>query len=200
MARFTVIGDVTLELRRQIYTALKTATDVSFNLPSETQAIFIGPPDSDEIDSQAIAALYLYHVVPSKHLRNQRPLPDPANPGRFRRPPLPLELRYLLVPHVESEVGHQHLGRIIQHFHDEGSFNTLSGAPIGDSFGGASERLRISIDPLSMDQLAHFWGAIPTPFRLSLGLLVEVVAIDSAAPPDALPRVDEMFVVTGLRS
>jgi hypothetical protein len=197
MAKFTVIGDVTLELRSQIYQALTSASIVDFNLGAEAQAIFVGPPGSDDMDSQAVVALYLYHVVPSKHLRNQRPLPDPADPGRFRRPPLPFELRYLLVPLVDDETGHQHLGRVLQHFHDHHSFSELTGEPIGDSFGGASGQVRVSIDPLPMDQLTQLWSAFNAPYRLSLGLLVELVPIDSAAPSDRVPRVDEALVLTG---
>ena len=197
MAKFTVISDVSLELRRQIYGALTSASDVNFNLGAEAQAIFIGPPDFDNMDSQAVAALYLYHVVPSKHLRNQRPLPDPAEPGRFRLAPLPVELRYLLVPLVDDENGHKHLGRILQHFHDHRSFAQLSGEPLGDSFGGGSNELRVSIDPLTIEQLTQLWGAFTSPYRLSVGLLVELVPIDSALPPDSVPRVDEALVLTG---
>lgn len=200
MAKFTIIGDVTLELRHQIYSALATATDPIFNLPTEAQAVFIGPPDADTIDARAVAALYLYHLTPSKHLRNQRPLPDPIDPSRFRRPPLPLELRYLAVPLVDSEVGHQHLGRILQHFNDQGTFSTVDGLPIGDSFGGAANEFRVSIDPLTIEQLGHIWSGFGESFRLSIGLLVEVVAIDSALPPDAVPRVDELHLLTGVRA
>lgn len=197
MAKFTVISDVSLELRRQIYDALNSASGIDFNLAAEAQAIFIGPPDSDDMDSQAVAALYLYHVVPSKHLRNQRPLPDPTEPGRFRLAPLPVELRYLLVPLVDDENGHQHLGRILQHFHDHRAFAELSGEPVGNSFGGGSTELRVSIDPLTIEQLTQLWSAFSAPYRLSIGLLVELVPIDSARPPDSVPRVDEALVLTG---
>lgn len=199
MAKFTVIGDVSLELRRQIYQSLTTTSEVSFNLGTETQAIFIGPPDSDSIDAQAVLALYLYFLTPSSHLRNQRPLPDPVEPGRFRMPPLPLELRYLLVPLTEDETGQQHLGRILQHFHDHRWFSELGGEPIGDSFGGASHQLRVSFDPLTLEQITQLWSAFSAPLRLAVGLSVEVVPIDSALPPDRLPRVDEALVVTGTK-
>jgi len=197
LARFTIIGDVTLELRRQIYAALASAPDVDFNLAAEAQAIFIGPPDADDIGNQAVAALYLYHVLPSKHLRNQRPLPDPVEPGRFRLAPLPVELRYLLIPLNDDETGHQHLGRILQHLHDHRTFAELNGTPLGDSFGGASAQLRVSIDPLPLEQLTQLWSAFSAPYRLAVGMLVELVPIDSARPPDRLPRVDEALVLTG---
>ncbi|HEX8127025.1 MAG TPA: DUF4255 domain-containing protein [Allosphingosinicella sp.] len=197
MAKFTVIGDVTLELRRQVYGALVSASGIDFNLGAEAQSIFIGPPDNENMDSQAVAALYLYHVLPSKHLRNQRPLPDPIKPGLFRLAPLPVELRYLLVPLADDETGHQHLGRILQHFHDHRSFAELNGEPLGDSFGGGSNALRVSIDPLSVEQVTQLWNAFSAPLRLSVGLLVELVPIDSARPADSIPRVDEALVLTG---
>ena len=197
LAKYTIISDVTLELRRQIYQALVSASDVNFNLGTEAQSIYIGPPDKEDIDSQAVAAIYLYHVIPSKHLRNQRPLPDPTEPGRYRAPPLPLELRYLVIPLADDETGHQHLGRIVQYFHDHRSFSELSGEPVGDSFGGGPDALRISIDPLTVERLAQIWGAFNAPYRLTLGLLVELVPIDSALPMDQVPRVDEALILTG---
>ena len=158
MARFTVIGDVTLELRSQIYAALDGAPFVDFGLPPISQAIYVGPPDGDDIDDNAVVALYLYQVLPSGHLRNQRLLPDSENPSRFRKPPLPLELRYIVIPLENDETGHQHLRRIVQHFHDHRSFDTLEGEPLGDSFGGAASTLRVAIDPLNMDQLTQLWS------------------------------------------
>ncbi|MGK6353932.1 DUF4255 domain-containing protein [Sphingomonas sp. DT-207] len=197
MARFTVIGDVTLELRAQIYAALDGAPFVDFGLAPISQAIYVGPPDGDDIDDNAVVALYLYQVLPSGHLRNQRLLPDSENPSRFRKPPLPLELRYIVIPLENDETGHQHLGRIVQHFHDHHSFDTLDGEPLGDSFGGAASTLRVGIDPLNMDQLTQLWSAFSSPFRLSLGLRVELVAIDSGLPLETLPRIDETVLVTG---
>lgn len=199
MARFTVIADVTLELRQQIYAALNEAPFVDFALPPISQAIFVGPPDTDDQDDSAVIALYLYQVLPSAHLRNQQPLPDPDDPRLFRKPPLPLELHYLVVPLVEDEVGHQHLGRIIQHFHDQRSVATLGDEPLGDSFGGAADALRVSISPLTLDQLTQLWSAFNSPYRLSLGLQVQLVPIDSGLPLEERRRVDEAVLVTGTK-
>lgn len=90
-------------------------------------------------------------------------------------------------------------GRVIQHFNDnqqfEDAFNPRT--PIGDSYGGASPKLRVRYDMLSMEQLSQVWNAFSTPYRLSLALLVEIVAIDSGKQPIVAPRTDEVIPIVG---
>lgn len=198
MAIFTIIGDVSEELRRQFTQSLSDSTEIDFNI-DPTASIVLGPPDAQESNNGTLASLYLFHVAPSAHGRNQRPLPDPLDPARFRRPPLPLRLQYLLTPLGSEEmINHALLGRALQHIHDNPFFETVSGTVIGDSFGGAPDEVRVSVEPMSLEQLMQLWSAFNSPFRLSIGLQVELVAIDSGLPPDRVPRTEETVVVTGL--
>ncbi|MEV8467474.1 DUF4255 domain-containing protein [Fluviibacterium sp. DFM31] len=199
MSSFSIVHDVSQELRQQIFAALDSAPDVDFSLTSAAANISLSPPN-DISDSSVLASLYLYHVDIDRHLRNQRPLPDPGRADAFRLPPLPLQLRYLLTPVDDDELNNQLLlGRVIQLFHDAPIVSALGGAGIGDSFGGASAELRVRPDLLSMEQLSQVWSAFSTPYRLSVTLLVEVVAVDSALPPRRQPRVSEKVVATGLK-
>jgi len=200
MSNFSVIHDVSLELRRQMFDALASAPDVDFALTDASTNITLSPP-IDIGDTSVVASLYLYHIDIDKHLRNQDWLPAQAQPDAFRLPPLPLQLRYLLTP-VDDEETNNHLllGRVIQHFHDNPSFSALSGTPLGDSFGGASPELRVRPDLMSMEQLAQIWSAFSTPYRLSVAMLVEVVAVDSGKPPRRVPRVGEKILAAGLRA
>lgn len=199
MSGFSILHDVSQELRAQIFAALDSAPDVNFPLTTPAANIALSPPN-DTTDAGTLASLYLYHVDIDRHLRNQWPLPDPGRPDAFRLPPLPLQLRYLLTPVDEDELNNQLLlGRAIQHFHDAPNLATLDGAAIGDSFGGASPELRVRPDLLSMEQLSQVWSAFSTPYRLSVTLLVEVVAVDSARPPRRAPRVGETLVAAGLK-
>lgn len=200
MAIFTIIGDVSDELRRQLAQSLSNSTELDFNINPAT-SIVLDPPDDQDGNNGALASLYLFHVAPSPHCRNQRPLPDPVDPSRFLRPPLPLQLRYLLTPlGSDQATNHALLGRAIQHFHDNPFFETVSGTLIGDSFGGAPEEVRVSIEPLSLEQLAQIWSAFNSPFRLSIGFHVELVAIDSGLPAERIPRTEETVVITGIRT
>lgn len=197
MAGFGIISDLSVELRRQIFEALQATPDTDFGLAGSIDRITLGSPGQD-FESGTAASLYLYHVEINQHRRNQLPLPDRARSDSFRKPPLPLELRYLFTPLADDETINQLLlGRVLQHFHDFPSFDSVSGAVIGDAFGGGSPELRVKPDLLSLEQLAQMWNAFSTPYRIALGLLVEVVAVDSALPAERRPRVDSMLLAAG---
>lgn len=197
MSGFGVIHDVSLELRRQVFTVLSATPGTDFFLDDEGTNITFSAP-GDDLPEGTMASLYLYHLDVDKHLRNQRPLPDRSAADLFHRPPLPLQLRYLFTPVGDQEDNnHLLLGRVLQHFHDAPSFATLSGEPVGDSRGGASPELRVRTEMLSLEQLAQIWNALSTPYRLSLPLLIEIVAVDSAAPPRRTPRVETLVPALG---
>jgi hypothetical protein len=192
-----VIHDTSIELRRQIVHALETAADIDFGLDGDVERIALSPP-GDDLDDTVIASLYLYRVDVDEHRRNQRPLPDPGSPELFRRPPLPLQLRYLVTPVGGSEETNQLvLGRLVQHFHDFPVFSTLSGVPLGDSHGGADPELRVRQDPLTLEQLTQLWTAFSTPYRVSVAFAVDVVAVDSAQPAALVRRAETLVVAVG---
>lgn len=198
MAGFGVIRDISRELQRQVFVAFDTTPDVDFSLDGALARISLSPPGADALAEDAVASLYLYHLELDKHLRNQPPLPDPQADDRFRKPPLPLVLRYLFTPLTDSEETNQLLiGRLVQHFHDAPAVAVLDGVPLGDSFGGASPALRVRPDLLSLEQLSQLWNAFSEPYRVAVSLMVEVVAIDSALPPARDRRVEELIAGLG---
>jgi len=66
-----------------------------------------------------------------------------------------------------------------------------------DSHGGASTEIRVVPETPSLEHLTQLWNALNEPFRLSVILLVEVVAIDSGLPPRATPRVGSFHTLVG---
>jgi hypothetical protein len=198
MSSYAILHDVSRELRRRIFDALNSAPETVFAL-GDPESISLRAPNEPRVAGQ-VASCYLYHVEVDQHLRNRPPLPDRDDPDRWRRPPLPLKLRYLLTP-VDDDESNNHLllGRVVQHFHDEPSFAVADGRPIGDSFGGANAELRVRPDLLAMEQLAQIWNAFGTAYRLSLSLLVEIVAVDSGQPPYRQPRVREAVTAVGAK-
>lgn len=197
MGTFATISDVSVELRRQVFDALQATPDTDFGLGGSIDRITLEPA-GDELPSSVVASLYLYHLDIAPHMRNQAFLPDPVRDDDFHRPPLPLQLRYLFTPVDDDEQTNQLLlGRVLQHFHDFPSFSTVSGRPLGDSYGGASPEVRVRPDPLSLEQLSQLWNAFSFPYRIALALLVEVVAVDSGLPATRSRRVAEVLAVTG---
>ena len=198
MSSFSIIQDTGLELRRQILAALETTPDTDFGLNGNIDRIQIAPP-GDDIPNNTLAVLFLYHIDIDRHLRNQRPLPDRDDPSLQRKPPLPLQFRFLFTPvDGDDTVNHLVIGRVLQHFHDEPFITSFAGAPFGDSFGGASPALRVKPDMLTVEQLSQLWNALSTPFRLSIALLVDIAAVDSGEPPRHAPRVQELLAATGI--
>nr|WP_298248536.1 DUF4255 domain-containing protein [uncultured Halomonas sp.] len=197
MSDFGILNDVTTELRRQIFAALQETHDTDFGLGGTLDRITSRSP-GETLDTDTVASLYLYHIDINPHVRNQLPLPDRNRPDSFRKPPLPLQLRYLFTPVGDNEdINQMLLGRVLQYFSDFPSFESVSGHAVGDAFGGSSPQLRVKPDLLSLEQLAQLWNAFSTPYRIALGLLIEVVAVDSGQPPERRERVDELLIASG---
>jgi hypothetical protein len=196
MSNFSVIHDVSIELRRQIFEALAATPDTEFGVTSVERVTLKSPGET--MENNTVASLFLYHLDIDAHLRNQRPLPDASRDDRFHRPPLPLLLRYIFTPVGDDETENQLLlGRVLQHFHDFPSFPSLSGKSIGNSRGAASPELRVVPDLLPVEQLTQLWNAFSAPYRTVISLLVEVVALDSGLPPAQRRRVEEMLPGVG---
>jgi hypothetical protein len=198
MSSFSIVQDTGLELRRRIFAALQATPDTDFGLNDNIDRIRIAPPGED-LPNGTLAALFLYHIDIDRHLRNQRPLPDRDDPSIQRKPPLPLQFRFLFTPVDDDDtVNHLVLGRVLQHFQDQPFITTIAGQQLDDSFGGASPALRVKPDPLTIEQLSQLWNALSAPFRLSIAFLVDVAAVDSGEPPRRAPRVEELLAATGV--
>lgn len=120
--------------------------------------------------------LYLYRVVESSHSKNANRREVDAT--HYRRPPLVLDLYYLLTAHpasggnggVEPQDPHLILGRAMQVLHDS---TVLEGS-------GDEEEAYVSMYPQSMEELADVWNTFQhESFLLSVSYLVGPVVIES---------------------
>ena len=197
MSQFTIIQDLSLELRRRIHAALVNAPEAILGLTTPETDITLrlasqAPPD-------ARLSLYLYHLQPEAMLRNQKFLPDAITGLRF--PPLVTQLHYLITPLSDDEdTNHLMLGRILQFFHDEPFLDTIDGTPIGDSFGGSSPEMRIIWETLSVEELSHIWSALHADYRLSIAYIVRAVAIDTAQSVTEAKRAVDVHTVVGQKN
>lgn len=196
MSAFTIINDVTLEIRRRVFASLNSAQGVTLNFTNETTNIVFTPPQETP-ENGARLSLYLYHIGVNGSLRNQRMLPQSGRPDELRLPPLPLELHYLATPMDDEENNQLIIGRLLQFIYDQPTINTLDDEPLGNSFGGGSSTLRITPDLMNVEQLSQLWSAFNQPFRLSIAFQVDVVSVDSARAPLVAPRVVDAFAVAG---
>jgi hypothetical protein len=194
VSSFSIIQDITRELRQRIFDSLAATPDADIGLDS-IDRITLSPPRETMTGTPALS-LYLFNVEPDPFLRNQRELP--VGQAGLRQPPLVLQLRYLVTPlDDEEERNHLVLGRILQHFMGEPFIAAANGTELGDSFGGSSPEARISIEALPPDKLANMWMEFQAPLRLSVVYIVRAVAIDSDRGVTEAKRVVEAHTAVG---
>jgi hypothetical protein len=133
--------------------------------------------------------------VQNQALRNTLP-PTQLPAGETGFPALPLELYYLLTAYGEAEdetdpLSHKLMGHALRIMHDH---PVLGRVEIRDALAGNDlheqvERIRISPQPLTLDELSKLWGIFQTHYRLSASFHVSVVLIDSYLPSRSPPPV-----------
>jgi hypothetical protein len=140
--------------------------------------------------------LFLYHNELNASWRNMN-IPWKAGPGEAGRPPLPLNLYYLITAFGQNNdemVSHRLLGRAMGVLHDQAE---LSAADIeaatqielpDSDLHEQVECVRLTYQPLSVDEVSKLWSAFQTEFRLSAAYQASVVLIESTLPsPRPLP-------------
>ncbi len=137
--------------------------------------------------------VFLYHSAINGAWRNQD-LPRPSGRGQPARPLLPLNLFYLITaygsdstsPQVSDLLAHRFLGRAMLNLHDHVEFQF----PQPSGIKNQPEPIRITMQPLSIDEMSKLWAAFQTPYRPSITYEVGVLLIESElASPVPLPVV-----------
>ena len=131
--------------------------------------------------------LFLYHVTLDAAWRNM-PVPGPVRSVADGLPALPLCLYYLITAYGENDEdaqGHKVLGRAMSALHDR---PVLAGDEIRAALGAElvdhdlhlqREGLRITYQPLSLEEMSKLWTTFQTQYRVSAAYQVSVVLVDS---------------------
>jgi hypothetical protein len=147
-------------------------------------------------------SLYLYRVAVSTARRNlpSKTLPD----GRRKRPPLPLDLHYLLTPWAKTATKqHRLLGWAMRVMEDTPTFpaSLLNHyGPEPDTFL-PDETVDIVNEPISLQDIFNVWEIAKHNVQVSVAYVARVVPIDSLEletdGPPVQTRVFEMGKVPG---
>ena len=127
--------------------------------------------------------LFLYHAESSAAYRNMD-MPRQVRPGEAGRPPLALSLYYLLTAYGESDselVAHVLLGAAMRVLHDHPllSREELRDALSQSELDAQFERIRITPQPVSLDEVSKLWTGFQSEYRLSAAYQASVVLIES---------------------
>jgi hypothetical protein len=163
--------------------------------------VTIAPPDVSIPGSTGQRVnLYLYQISENGNLKNQE-IPGEGHPGRFGRPPLSLNLYYLVTCYGGSESSdhgdldaQQVLGDAMRVLYDyaiitpdlvitKKGIGTM-GTPILDpSLRNEFEQIKVVLQPTSLDELTNLWTHFSeVNFRRSVTYEVSVVQIESQLP------------------
>lgn len=133
--------------------------------------------------------LFLYQTGIDAAWRN-RDMPRQVAPGETGTPPLALTLSFLLTAwgrNHEDVAGHHLLGRAMSVLHDHpllGAAEIEAALPDNDLHHQV-ERVRVTYQPLSLDEMSKLWTTFQTQYRISAAYQASVVLIESARPARA---------------
>ncbi|SFN69989.1 DUF4255 domain-containing protein [Nitrosospira briensis] len=133
--------------------------------------------------------LFLYQPQPNAAFRNGE-IPQRATHGESTMPPLALNLFYLTTAYGEEQrtdeevMSHHLLGQAMSTLHDHpllGADEIRNALPDNDLYQQI-ERVRITLQPMTVDEMSKLWSAFQTPYRLSSFYQAAVVLIESTRP------------------
>jgi hypothetical protein len=142
--------------------------------------------------------LFLYQILPSAAWRNMD-VPQLVKPGETAIPPLALNLHYLITAFGRENdnsqpFDHHLLGKAMSILYDHALLgpDEIKLAFPGSDLERQVERVRITLQPLSVEEISKLWTGFMTSYRLSVAYEVSVALIDSTqaarAPLPVLTR------------
>jgi hypothetical protein len=147
------------------------------------------PPDKAQVFGQADGDgrvnLFLYHTQMNPSWRNMD-APRQVKPNESGHPPLALDLYYLLTAYERADgdssvLAHRLLGRAMLVLHDHpllGADEIRAAVPNND-LADQIERVRITPQPMSLEELSKLWMIFQTGYRISAAYQASLVLIDS---------------------
>lgn len=180
MSNSLAVAAVTATLRNLLIRRLGT------ELPNQ-DALTTKPLDKarDPNASTSQVNIFLYHIAYDAAWLNMN-MPNQLRPTEPGNPPLPLVLYYLITAYGDNgsqELGSQKLlGIAMQALHDHPVLGAdeINDALAGNDLGNQIERVRITPQPMSVDEMSKLWTTFQTNYRVSVAYQVAVVLIESS--------------------
>ena len=195
MSDFRAIGGVSATLRTLLEDRMEIPAEINNFL------VTVGTPRPESQDAQPLERsrinLFLYRATENSSLKN-REIPGQGQGLAFGHPPLSLNLYYMLTPYgstadedfTDETLAHYLLGSAMRVLHDfpviTEELLTVRPPPnqiiLDASLRDQHERVKITLEPTSLDDLSKVWTGLTLPLRLSATYMVSVVQIESRRP------------------
>lgn len=180
MSNELAIAAVTATLRNLVTVGI--GTDVA------NAIVTAQPPDEVKSTDNDVINIFLYQTTIDAAWRNMD-MPRQIKPGEKGFPPLALNLFYLVTaygrnpgpPAAPDLISHKLLGRAMRALHDHPLLKSaeLKSALSGNDLYDQIEHVRITQQPLSLDEMSKLWTTFQSKYRISAAYQVAVVLIES---------------------
>lgn len=182
MSNTLAIAAVTATLRALITQEVLADPDLA------DATVTVQPPDKARGSNTANQInLFLYQTAPNAAWRNMDS-PWRTKPNETAMPLLPLDLYYLITPYGRDNddiFSHRLLAHAMSLLNDNPVLSqeqikaaTATTLPASD-LANQIEKVRFTLQPLSIEEIFRLWSGFQTQYRLSAGYEASVVLIDS---------------------
>jgi hypothetical protein len=179
MSNALAIAAVTATLRNLLEAGINGDTVLGFVRTTAS------PPDKarGNGDNDNQLNLFLYQTTLNAGWRNMD-MPRQIKPGEVGQPPLPLNLHYMITAYARDNddvLSHRILGRAMSVLHDHPLLGAgeIRAALADADLHNQVERIRITPEPLSLEELSKLWTTFQTQYRISAVYEATVVLIES---------------------
>lgn len=161
----------------------KNSFDVSLKSPADEK---VSPSMKPKVN------LFLFRVSENPFAKNQDW--QPVTPDTLRRPPLTLNLSYVLTPYAEDKLDEQRVfGEAMRVLYKN---SIVPAAALRGGLENTAEELKVDLSHLTLEQQTQVWNALGQPFRLSACYEVRTVLIDSATERAAVRVSQPVFDIS----
>jgi hypothetical protein len=174
MSDYTVLAEVGESLVGVLWQEIQLDPQVNGLIDNENRISLESPADLIGNDAVRLS-IYLYRIVEDPNTKNRFAVQ--GNGAQLRKPPLSLDLFYLVTPMVglprEQQIV---LGKVMQILYDRA---ILEGPDLTGSLAASSEAVRVILNPATLEETARVWQALELSYRLSICYVVRVAMLDS---------------------
>jgi len=174
MAAYTVLAEAGESLANVLWEEIQLDQQVNSLIDNENRISLDSPFDLQDNDSVKLS-IYLYRITENASTKNQ--VPAQGDGAQLRKPPLALDLHYLVTPLVGTVTDQQIiLGKVMQILYDRA---ILQGTDLTGSLASSGQTLRVILNTVPLEELTRVWQSMEMSYRLSVVYLVRVIMVDS---------------------
>jgi hypothetical protein len=176
MSDYKVLAEVGQSLINVLWQNIQADPDLVALINNSNLISLESPAEHQENTSdKALLSVYLYRITEDPYMKNRVAVEGTG--GRMRKPPMSLDLYYLITPLLKAPRDQQIvLGKILQIFYDR---STLEGLDLTGTLATTGEVVRVVFNTVPLQEVSWVWQALETPYRLSLTYTVRVTLLDS---------------------